>query len=120
MNVITVVGRNVKDVEVLKGKNGKGYVKGSIAIDNPFKEAGVDFINYIAFGKTAEIIYKYTGKKGEQLALSGRLEIDNYKDKNGNSKQWVQISVNNVTLLNNKEVKDDEPVLNITADDLPF
>lgn len=117
MNNITVIGRNVRDIEVVKSAKGKAYIKGSIAVDNPFKEAGVDFINYVAFGKTAEIIHKYSAKKGNQLALNGRLEVDNYKDSKGNHKTWVQINVNNVTLLNNKE---EDPALKVTSDDMPF
>lgn len=85
MNKVNLLGRLTKDPEVKYTTNNTVYVNFSIAVRKRFKtEDGVDadFINITAWNKTAEFISMYF-KKGMQIALTGRIQVRNYDDKDG-------------------------------------
>lgn len=83
MNKIILMGRLVLDPEVRVSSAGLNIVRFSLAVDRKFsKENTVDFINCTAFSKTAEFIEKYF-KKGNKILLTGRLQQEQYTDKNG-------------------------------------
>lgn len=87
MNKLTLVGRLSKDVETRysQGANPTAISRTSIAVDRKIKKDGdpeADFFNLIAFGKTAEFLDKYF-RKGNRIAIVGRVENDNYTDKEG-------------------------------------
>lgn len=52
-----------------------------------------DFINCVAFGKTAEAIGNYV-YKGQRLLVEGRIQTGHYTDKNGETKYTTEIAVN--------------------------
>ena len=57
----------------------------SLAVDRKFKQEGqptADFINCIAFGKTAEVIEKYV-VKGTKIAVVGHIQTGSYTNKDG-------------------------------------
>ena len=56
MNVVVLVGRLTRDPELKFGQSGKAYSRFSLAVDRPFSKGEADFINCVAFGKTAELI----------------------------------------------------------------
>lgn len=65
----------------------------SLAVNRRFKREGetdVDFINCVAFGKQGEFVEKYV-KKGQMVAVVGRLAINNYTDKNGNKRTAAEV-----------------------------
>ncbi len=79
----------------------------TVAVERPYKketregEVTADFINCVAFGKTAENINKYFSK-GNRIAVSGRLQIDSYTDNNGNKKSASNIIIDSFEFLENK------------------
>lgn len=86
-----------------------------------------DFINCVAWDKTAELLETYTSK-GSQIGVNGTLRTRNYDDPNiPNRKVYVtEVLVNSITLLDSKKKEQEtyqpsyEPVADITSDDLPF
>lgn len=88
MNKINLVGRLVRDVEIRysQGENANATARFSLAVTRKFKNAegnyDADFINCVAFGKTAEFIEKYF-RKGMAIGLSGRLQTGSYTNKDG-------------------------------------
>ena len=86
MNKWCGVGRLSKDVELRHSQDGKTAIaRTNIAVDRKIKKDGdpeADFFNLIAFGKTAEFLDKYF-RKGSRVAIVGRVENDNYTDKDG-------------------------------------
>lgn len=86
MNRVILMGRLSKDVELRHSQDGKTAIaRTSIAVDRKIKKDGdpeADFFNLIAFGKTAEFLDKYF-RKGSRIAIVGRVENDNYTDKEG-------------------------------------
>ena len=58
----------------------------SLAVNRRFAKEGeerqADFINVVAWSKTAEFVSKYF-RKGQQVAVIGRIQTRNYEDDKG-------------------------------------
>ena len=82
MNLVVLNGRLVRDPELKFGQSGKAYSRFSIAVDRPFQTSTdsqtADFINCVAFGKTAEFIGEYF-RKGRKILLKGSLQMNQYE-----------------------------------------
>lgn len=84
MNLVVLNGRLTRDPELKFGQSGKAYSRFSIAVDRPFQSTTdkssqtADFINCVAFGKTAEFIGEYF-RKGRKILLNGRLQMNQYE-----------------------------------------
>ena len=89
MNNVILMGRLTRDVELNYSKNGKAFTRFSIAI-NRIGE-GTDFINCVAWEKTAETIAEYL-RKGRRIALQGRLSVNSY-EKNGETRWSTEVIV---------------------------
>jgi single-strand DNA-binding protein len=84
MNKTILMGRLTKDVE-LKNTGDTSVARYTLAVNRSYKKEGqpdADFINCVAFGKSAEFAEKYF-QKGQQVAVVGRLQTGNYKNKEG-------------------------------------
>jgi single-stranded DNA-binding protein len=82
MNNVTLMGRLTRDPELKYSQAGKAYCRFTVAINREFNREEADFINCLAFGKTAETIAEWLGK-GRRIALQGRIQTGNYENKNG-------------------------------------
>ena len=86
MNICIHTGRLVKDPDVRTTQSGSTIARFSLAVDRRFKKEGeptADFLEFVAFGKTAEFVGKYC-KKGTKLDVHSRLQNDNYTNREGN------------------------------------
>ena len=95
MNKTVLSGRMVKDPEITSSSTGTTFARFSIAVNRKFKRDGepdADFFNCSAFGKTAEFIEKFF-KKGSRIEVSGRLENNNYTNKEGKKIYDVRVMV---------------------------
>nr|DAR29948.1 MAG TPA: Single strand binding protein [Caudoviricetes sp.] len=87
MNKVILMGRLTKDPDVRysQGNEPIAVARYSLAVNRRFKKQGeqeADFINCVAFGKTAEFVEKFL-KKGMQISIVGRIQTGSYTDKNG-------------------------------------
>lgn len=84
MNSVNLLGRLTRDPEVKysTGEKPTAIAKYSIAVNRAFKKDEADFINIVAFGKDGEFAEKFF-KKGDQIALTGRIQTGNYTNKEG-------------------------------------
>lgn len=88
MNKVVLMGRLTKDPEVRysTGENATAIARFTVAVNRRFKNAegnyDADFINCVAFSKSAEFIEKYFAK-GSMIALSGRIQTGSYTNKDG-------------------------------------
>lgn len=88
MNKVILCGRLVRDPEVryTQSANPMAVAKFTLAVDRKNKKDGeqqtADFINCIAFGKTAEVIEKYVSK-GTKIAVVGHIQTGSYTNKDG-------------------------------------
>ena len=98
LNQVNLHGRLVRDVELKYTGNGTALLNNAIAVERDFKnkqtgERETDFINITVFSKTAEVISKYF-KKGDGIIVNGRIQTNNYQDKEGNNRTSVDVVVN--------------------------
>ena len=103
MNNVVMIGRLTKDPELkYTGTNNTALCSFSIAVDRPFTkkddEVKADFFNVVVWGKTAEHCANYL-KKGRQVALRGRLQNNNYTDKDGVKRYAVEIIAEEVKFI---------------------
>ncbi|MCD7904911.1 MAG: single-stranded DNA-binding protein [Clostridiales bacterium] len=97
MNKILLVGRFTRDPETRYSQSAEplAITRFSIAVNRRFKrggEADADFINCVAFGKSGEFIQRYF-VKGMQIGISGRLQIRNWEDSQGQRKTTAEVIV---------------------------
>ena len=85
MNRVELVGRLTRDPEMRMSQSGMGVVRFSVAVNRTRKVEGqpdADFINCVAFGKTAEFMEKYI-KKGYLVSVEGRIQTGSYENQQG-------------------------------------
>lgn len=97
MNKVIMMGRLTRDPEVRysQGANATAVCRYSIAVDRRFRREGepeADFFNCTVFGKGAEFAEKYF-KQGTKIVITGRLENDNYTNKDGQKVYGFRILV---------------------------
>lgn len=103
-NSVKLIGNLGGDPEVKRLEGGKIVAKISLATNETYKNArgekvtSTQWHRLTAWGKVAEIIEKYT-KKGSEIAVEGKLEYQNYEDKDGISRYVANIKINEVLLL---------------------
>lgn len=128
MNNVSLMGRLTRDAEVRYTQEGKAVARFTLAVDRGGKDAGADFISCVAFGKTAEIIERYTAK-GRQICLEGRINTGKY-EKDGRTVYTTDVAANRVYLIGSRAADDgaepDAPAATIPDgfalmdDDIPF
>ncbi len=124
MNKVILMGRLTKEPLLRTTQNSKSVCNFTLAIDR-YPE-GVDFINCIAWEKSAIAIQDYV-RKGHKLLVEGRMQTGSYDDKDGKRVYTTDVVVERFEFIESKkteeidnEVIEEETTLNITADDLPF
>ena len=105
LNRTIIMGRIAADLEQRVTKDGKAVLSFTVAV-NGYGKDDADWIDCVAWEKTAEFICKYF-KKGSQIALEGHLQTRNYEDKNGNKRKTTEVVINNVYFCGAKS--DDQP-----------
>ena len=117
LNKVILMGRLTKDPELRHTQTGLPVVSFSLAVDRGFKADGqsVDFINIVAWRSTAEFVSKWF-TKGQLVAVSGRLQVRSYKDREGFSRSITEVVADEVFFAEKKRdgngigYEDTEPV----------
>ena len=123
MNIVTLIGRVTKDIEVKQTKSGKAVISFALAVDKDFKnEDGTrdaDFIDCVAFEKRAEAIAKYV-HKGDRLGINGRISTRTYQRNDGSNAKAVEILVEGFEFLEPKKDTAPQWIYPNDDDELPF
>ena len=87
MNKAILMGRLTRDPDVRysQGENPMAIARYTLAVDRRFKRDGeqsADFINCLAFGRSAEFAEKYF-KQGTKIAITGRIQTGSYTNRDG-------------------------------------
>ena len=95
LNHIIIMGRLTRDPEVLYvGRDEKPMAKFTLAVDRDFSRDGgerqTDFIDCVAWNSSAEFVSKYFSK-GSMAVVSGRLQINNWMDTDGNNRRSASV-----------------------------
>lgn len=138
MNKVVLIGRLTKDVELRYTQtNNTALASFSLAVNRKFVKTGeerqADFFNIIAWNKLAETISKYLFK-GNQVAISGRLETRSWDDANGQKHYVTEVIAEEVDFIEPRNKQNNDAILNSPVpvntentsefisndDDLPF
>ena len=106
MNKVILMGRLTRDPEVRysQGATSTAVARFSIAVDRRFKREGepdADFFNCTCFGKQGEFVERYL-HKGTKVVLSGRIQNDNYVNKDGQQVYSVRVMVDEIEFAESK------------------
>ena len=137
MNKVIIIGRFTRDPEIkyTTGENATATARFSLAVNRRFKNKegnyDADFINCVAFGKTAEFIEKYF-TKGMAIGITGRIQTGSYTNKEGQKIYTTDVVVEETEFVEskNKGTSDNVPNNNansnshfeevISEDEMPF
>ena len=108
MNAVNLIGRLTRDPQMSYTTAQLAIARFSVAIDRG-KDKGADFPNIVCFGKTAELVEKYT-HKGDKVAVSGRLQTGSYENGEGQKVYTTDVIADRVEFLTTKsEASAQEP-----------
>lgn len=137
MNKVIIIGRFTRDPEIKysTGENATATARFSLAVNRRFKNKegnyDADFINCVAFGKTAEFIEKYFSK-GMAIGITGRIQTGSYTNKEGQKVYTTDVVVEETEFVEskNKGTSDNVPNNNansnsdfeetVSDDEMPF
>ena len=99
LNHITIMGRLTRDPELRRTGSGVAVASFTVAVDRDFGgrdggEKETDFIDCVAWRQTGEFVSKYF-TKGRMIVVSGRLQIRNWTDKEGNKRRTAEVVADN-------------------------
>ena len=99
LNHITIMGRLTRDPELRRTNTGTAVASFCVAVDRDFAsnsgDKQTDFIDCVAWRQTGEFVSKYFAK-GSMIVVSGRLQIREWNDKDGNKRKSAEIVADNV------------------------
>ena len=128
LNTITIMGRLTRDPELRRTSSGVAVASFTLACERDFapqgEARGTDVIDIVSWRYTAEFVEKYFSK-GQMAVVSGRLQIRNWEDKEGNKRRSAEILADHVYFGESKkdraetyepqgefnEITDDDPNL---------
>ena len=107
MNKFIAVGRATRDPEIryTDGQNQTCIARFSIAVDRRYKKGNddsADFFDAVAFGKTGEFVEKYV-TKGMKLICVGRMENNNYTNRDGQKVYGMRFVVEEIEFAESKK-----------------
>lgn len=100
MNQVCLIGRITKDVQERRTQSGTPVVSFTLAVDRRKKEDGADFINCIAWNKSAETIAKYV-HKGDLFGVTGYIQTRSY-EKDGRTNYATEVVTTGFQFLEHK------------------
>lgn len=127
MNKVHLIGNLTKDPELRYTKQNTPVASYTIAINSRYGEQQqTDFINISSWGKSGEFVSKYF-KKGQPIAITGRLKNRNYEDNNGVKHYSMEVVTEDIEFVGSRkeEVKIEPkeefvPNFNIEDGELPW
>ncbi len=94
LNKVILMGRLTRDPELRRTQSGTPVTSFTLAVDRDFKSQGeekqTDFIDVTCWQKSAEFVEKWF-RKGQLVAVTGRLQARKYTDKDGNNRTAFEV-----------------------------
>ena len=136
INRVTLVGRLGRDPEMRQTGTGTPIVNFSVATNESWKDKNgeqqerTEWHKIIAWGRLAEICNEYL-TKGKQVYIEGRLQTNEWEDKDGNKRYTTEVVANEMKMLGTRSEegytspseqasKGGEMDSGLTEDDIPF
>lgn len=121
LNKIFIMGRLTGDIELRRTTTGKPVASFKLAVKRDGKEDATDFIDVVAWNGTAEFASRYFSK-GRMMVVSGRLQIREWQDKQGNKRKSAEVVADDIYFGDSKKEDNGKSFVEIPDDDsdLPF
>ena len=121
LNQVNIMGRVCAKPELKYTQSGLPVTNLRLAVDRNYLtngERGTDFLTVVAWRGTAEFITSYFAK-GQMMAVSGRLQVRPWTDREGNNREAVEIVADNAYFCGGKmagaDVRRDQGPMNEDA-----
>ena len=100
LNHVIIMGRLTRDPEIKYTQSNTPVASFSLAVERDFGgrdggEKHTDFIDCTAWRQTAEFVSKYFAK-GSMAVVSGRLQIREWNDREGNKRRSAEVVADNI------------------------
>ena len=121
LNKAILMGRLTADPELRKTPNGTSVCSFTLAVNRRNKDDGTDFIEIVAWSKTAEFVCKYFSK-GQMMNVAGRVQTRTWEDKEGHKRKSTEVVIEEVDFCESKSQnsrKESEPMAPAGFDSLP-
>ena len=109
MNTVCLMGRLTRDPELRHTQVGTAVASFTLAVDRGKSERTgeriTDFIDCVAWKGTAEIVSKYFAK-GQMAAVTGRIQIRDWTDKDGNKRRSAEVVVSKIFFADSKKSRE--------------
>lgn len=109
LNVICIVGRMVHSPELKRTNGGSEVTTFTVAVERSRSgqdgQRQVDYIDVVAWRKTAEFICKYF-PKGAWIAVNGSLQTRSFEDRDGKKRKVYEVHADNVHFAGSKVASD--------------
>lgn len=109
MNTVILMGRLTKNPELRQTQSGTDVTQFTIAVNRRYKDGSgeypTDFINCVAWRRTAEFIARYFAK-GAMIAVTGTLQTRKYTDNQGAERTATEVVVDNAEFTGEKKERD--------------
>lgn len=123
LNHITLMGRLTKDPELRHTGSGVSVANFSLAVERDYKsgegERETDFIEIVAWRGTADFVTKYF-RRGSMAAISGRLQIRSFVDKEGNKRKAAEVVAESIYFAESKRSSEATTQTAAMADIVPL
>ena len=109
LNKIILMGRLTRDPELRRTQSGTAVASFTLAVDRDYKpqdgERETDFIDIVAWRGTGEFVSKYFSK-GRMAIVEGRLQVRDWKDKDGAKRRSTEVIADSVYFGDSKKVSE--------------
>ena len=123
LNKIVLMGRLTRDPELRRTQSGTAVASFTMAVDRDYKpqdgERETDFIDIVAWRGTGEFVSKYF-TKGRMAVVEGRLQMEDWTDRDGNKRRSFKVVVENAYFGDSKKVPDSGAAQNAPPADGDF
>ena len=106
LNKIFIMGRLTRDPELRRTQSGTPVTSFSLAVDRDYKsqsgEKETDFVDIVAWRSTADFVSKFF-TKGRMAVVEGRLQIRDWRDKDGNNRRSAEVVAEHVYFGDSKQ-----------------
>ena len=113
LNNITLMGRLTREPELRHTHSGTPVASFTLAVERDFAQGDkkeTDFIDCVAWRQTGEFAAKYFGK-GQMAAVTGRLQLRDWTDKEGGKRKSAEVIVDNIYFCESKKKAETEDAL---------
>lgn len=106
MNTFVGSGRLTAHPELKKTASGKSVCSFSLAVKRPHVKDTTDFLNFVVWNQGAEYLCKF-GKKGNVVAVCGKLTSRKFEDKDGNKRTAFEVVADTVELIGGQKTEEE-------------